>query len=229
MGTISLEHSDRLYWLGRYTERVFTTLKSLEKLYDKTIDSNSEVYEGYLKCLGIPNTYSNSSDFFRDIIFNKDNINSVAYSLGRAYDNGIVLREEISTEALSFLQMAMDHLDKVKDGDGQKLRLSLLPLRDILYGFWGCLWDYVLDEELAAIIGCGKYAERLDLYLRLKYPKSDVEREFSRMCTYLGKIPKNTPYRYNTNQLSVLVEYRGGEENHETSQAVFALNRLFAR
>ena len=27
MGIISIEQSGRLYWLGRYTERVFTTLK----------------------------------------------------------------------------------------------------------------------------------------------------------------------------------------------------------
>ncbi len=25
MGVISIEHTDRLYWLGRYTERVYTT------------------------------------------------------------------------------------------------------------------------------------------------------------------------------------------------------------
>ena len=38
MSTISKEHSDRLYWLGRYTERAFTTLRTIQKLYDKIID-----------------------------------------------------------------------------------------------------------------------------------------------------------------------------------------------
>ena len=38
MGTISLEHGSRLYWLGRYTERAFTTLDALQALYDKMLD-----------------------------------------------------------------------------------------------------------------------------------------------------------------------------------------------
>ena len=41
MGTISLEHSSRLYWLGRYTERAFTTLDALQALYDKMLDQGT--------------------------------------------------------------------------------------------------------------------------------------------------------------------------------------------
>lgn len=51
MGTISIEHGDRLFWLGRYTERAFTTLKSLESLYDKAIDCDPEKYKEYLSAL----------------------------------------------------------------------------------------------------------------------------------------------------------------------------------
>lgn len=226
MGTISIEHGDRLFWLGRYTERAFTTLISLEKLYDKAIDASPEIYTEYLSCFGLSNIYSSSEKFFKSFIFDKDNPSSVCSSLTRAYDNGIVLREEISTEALSFLQMAMDKLDQIQYSE-QGLRFSLLPLVDTLYGFWGCIWDYVIDDELAAIIGCGKYVERLDLYLRLHVPFPDMEREFKRLCSYLGKIPKNTPYRYNTKQLSTLVEYMGEDSCTDCEPAIFALGRLF--
>ena len=228
MGTISTEHGDRLFWLGRYTERAFTTLTALEKLYDKAIDASPDIYTEFLSCFGLENVYLNRDNFFKSFIFDKNNPSSVFFSLIRAYDNGIVLREEISTEALSFLQMAMDKIDKVKSSE-QGLRLSLLPLADTLYGFWGCIWDYVIDEELAAIIGCGKYVERLDLYLRLKYPFADMEREFKRLCTYLGKIPKNTPYRYNTKQLSMLVEYMGADDDSSSAPAIRALGKLFER
>ncbi|WP_243159453.1 alpha-E domain-containing protein [Clostridium sp. SM-530-WT-3G] len=34
MGIISIEQSDRLYWLGRYTERVYTTLRIFSKSFD---------------------------------------------------------------------------------------------------------------------------------------------------------------------------------------------------
>ena len=51
MGTISIEHSDRLYWLGRYTERFFITLRSLDRLYDKMIDDKYG-YREYLSAAG---------------------------------------------------------------------------------------------------------------------------------------------------------------------------------
>ena len=91
MGTISLEHSDRLYWLGRYTERVFTTLKTLQKLYDRTIDNRSG-YAEYLGYFGLSDSYGSNRDFFRSFLYDSTNPNSVAYSLERAYDNGIVCK-----------------------------------------------------------------------------------------------------------------------------------------
>ena len=229
MDTISIEHGDRLFWLGRYAERAFTTLCALETLYDRGIDSNPDSYTGYLSRLGFENTYKDGVDFFESFIFNKDNPGSVAACLTRAYDNGIVLREEISTEALSFLQMAMDKLDEARD-NGMSLRLAMLPIQDILYGFWGCINDYVFNHEIINIIYCGKYVERLDLYLRLDYPFHKIEREFKRLCEHLQRVPKNTPYRYNTKQLCTLVDILNTDSyNGHSESAVFALERLFER
>ena len=56
MTTISKEHSDRLYWLGRYTERAFTTLRTIQKLYDKIIDKQKG-YTDYLKYFGLTDNY----------------------------------------------------------------------------------------------------------------------------------------------------------------------------
>lgn len=229
MGTISLEHGDRLFWLGRYTERVFTTLKSLENLYDGMIDRDPELYIDYLGYFGLTNTYADSREFIKSFLYDKCNPNSVAYSLERAYDNGIVLREEISTEALSFLQMAMDTLEKSKSTT-RGLLLALLPLEDILFGFWGCIDEYIYDEEIKTIIYCGKSVERLDLYLRMEYPFSAISMEFDRLCKNLRNVPKNTPYRYNTQQLSTLVEIMGEGEDYKKSipQALSSLGGLFA-
>ena len=52
MGTISIEHGDRLYWLGRYTERFFITLRALDKLSDKMIDDKYG-YREYLGYFGL--------------------------------------------------------------------------------------------------------------------------------------------------------------------------------
>lgn len=34
MGIISIEKANNLYWLGRYTERVFTTLRKFYRIFD---------------------------------------------------------------------------------------------------------------------------------------------------------------------------------------------------
>lgn len=113
MGVISVEHSDRLFWLGRYTERVFTTLKTLEKQYDSMIDTNPMKYTEFLNIFGLDDIYGNMQNFVASFLFDKNNSHSVAYSLEKAYDNGIVLRENISSKALSFLQLAKDTLKKL--------------------------------------------------------------------------------------------------------------------
>ncbi len=228
MSNISFEHGDRLYWLGRYAERAFTTLKSLERLYDKVIDRDPMHYKKYLECYGLKDIYGDCKKFFHSFIFDKDNPSSAAYSLERAYDNGIVLREEISTEALAYLQLAMDKLAGAENA-AQGLVVTLLPMQDILYSFWGCISDKVYNPEIGALIAIGKYVERLELYIRLKYRPNLIKAEFERLCGALNRIPKKTPYRYNTEQLSALVEIVGMDGNcaGRESEALAALGRLF--
>ena len=184
-------------------------------------------YTEYLACFGLADTYSDNGDFIRSFLFDEGNPNSAAYSLERAYDNGIVLREEISTDSLSFLQMAKDTLSKAEQSGN--VRLALLPLEDILYGFWGCVNEHIFDDEIRNIIYIGKTVERLDLYMRLKYPFGIVEKEFIRLMKNLNRVPKDTPYRYNTRYLSDLVEILGTEEDYkrEADKAIDSLGHLF--
>ena len=228
MSTISKEHSDRLFWLGRYAERFFITLRSLDKLYDKMID-DKQGYKEYLSYFGIADKYSDSKDFIHSFLYDESNPNSAAFCLERAYDNGIVLREEISTDALSFLQMAKDTLDKAEKSDN--IRLALLPLEDILYGFWGCINEHIFDDEIRNIIYIGKTAERVDLYVRMKYPYDLVKKEFTRLLKNLNRVPKNTPFRYNTRYLSDLVIAIGTEDEYKQSKAIAieSLKHLFEK
>ena len=45
MGIISIEKTNHLFWLGRYCERVFTTLKVFRKYYDTMIDGSQSDYQ----------------------------------------------------------------------------------------------------------------------------------------------------------------------------------------
>ncbi len=225
---ISTEHSSRIYWLGRYTERAFTTLKSLERLYDKVIDRDPEHYKKYLDCFGLSDTYGDYKSFFHSFIFDKSNSCSAAYSLGRAYDNGIVLREEISTDSLAYLQLAKDKLKSAENAP-QGLVVAMMPLEDILYGFYGCFIDRVYNEEIRDIFLCAKSVERLELYIRLKYRSEKIRSEFERLCGFLERIPLHTPYRYDPEKLKVLIEIVSadgcctGREN----EALCILGKLF--
>ena len=226
MGTISLEHGSRLYWLGRYTERSFTTLDALQALYDKMLDQGTG-YTDYLKAFGLPDKYGSSSDFMHSFLYDANNRDSVAYSLERAYDNGIVLREEISTEALSFLQMAKDTLKKSKNASN--VWLSLLSLHDTFYSFWGCIMDQVYDEEAWNLIFCGKSLERMMLSLRLQIPYADAVQEFQKLCRRLRFAPEGTPYRCDPERLDKLTYFMNSEENYKshTDQAIGELERIF--
>ena len=51
MGIVSVEKANHLYWLGRYTERVFTTLKGFISVYDNMLDSDPTAYKKYCKAL----------------------------------------------------------------------------------------------------------------------------------------------------------------------------------
>lgn len=169
-------------------------------------------YREYLGYFGLTDTYSDYKDFIHSFLYDESNPNSAAYSLERAYDNGIVLREEISTKSLSFLQIAKDTLTKSQTK--ANIRLSLLPLKDILYSFWGSINEHIYDDEIRNIIYIGKTIERLDLYMRMKYPYAMVHKEYVRLCKNLNRVPKGTPYRYNTKYLSDIVEILGSEEDY---------------
>ncbi|MDE6789597.1 MAG: alpha-E domain-containing protein [Ruminococcus sp.] len=226
--SISTEQSSRIYWLGRYTERAFSTLKSLERLYDKVIDKDPEHYKKYLDCFGLDDIYGDYKAFFRSFIFDVNNSCSAAYSLERAYDNGIVLREEISTEALAYLQLAKDKL-KSAENTPQGLVVALMPLEDILYGFYGCFTDHVYSEEIRDIFLCAKSVERVELYIRLKYRTEKIISEFERMCEFLKRIPENTPYRYNETILENLKEIVYSESfQYQEFSAISLISRLFS-
>ena len=225
--SISTEHSSRIYWLGRYTERALTTLKSLERLYDKVIDRDPEHYKKYLECFGLNDTYGDYRTFFHSFIFDKNNSCSAAYSLERAYDNGIELREAISTDSLAYLQLAKDKL-KSAENTSQGLVVALMPLEDILYGFYGCFIDRVYNEEIRDIFLCAKAVERVELYIRLKYRKEKILSESERMCEFLKRIPENTPYRYNENILENLMEMIHSEKYiGRELEAISLVNSIF--
>ena len=179
MGIISVEQVDHLYWLGRYTERVYTTLKIYSESFDKMIDESEDSYQKYCESLDIPNIYESKEDFLRRYPFDISVPDSIISNLNRAYDNAIVLRETIGSEALSYIQLSIYAMNNASKSDAPLIDLQ--QIMDDLLAFWGLVDDQIDSEQIRNIIKTGKRIERIDLYARLEVEKSSLVREVHRM------------------------------------------------
>lgn len=179
MGIISVEQADHLFWLGRYTERVYTTLRFYFPRFDSMIDEKVDSYQTFCESIDIPNIYSSKEDFLRRYPFDADNPNSIISNLNRAYDNAIVLRESIGSETLSYIQLAVYDMNKAAVSKSPLIELQYLL--DHILSFWGIADDKIDSEQVRNMIKAGKRIERIDMYARLKVSREELIREVCRM------------------------------------------------
>lgn len=203
MGVISVEQTDRLYWLGRYTERVYTTMRLYFVAYDTMLDQLARKHSEFCAQLDIPDIYLSSEDFCRRYPFDETDPNSIVSNLNRAYDNAIVLREEIGSEALSYIQLAGYEMQKAAYSDAPLLEFQ--RILDNLMAFWGICDDQIADENVRNILKVGRRVERIDLYGRLHRSKEDLAREIFRLT---GRVKRcNLKYRQDVlEELAKLIE-----------------------
>lgn len=179
MGIISVEQVEHLYWLGRYTERVYTTLKIYSESFDRMIDESEDSYQKYCDSLDIPNIYEAKEDFLKRYPFDISVPDSIISNLNRAYDNAIVLRETIGSEALSYIQLSIYAMNNASVSDAPLIDLQ--QIMDDLLSFWGLVDDQIDSDQIRNIIKAGKRIERIDLYARLEVEKPRLVREVRRM------------------------------------------------
>ena len=146
MGIISVEQASRLYWLGRYTERVYSTIRMFFKSYDRMIDTDDNCYKEFCASVDIPDIYESKEEFLKRYPFDETNPDSIISNLNRAYDNAIVLRENISTEALSYIQLAIYEMCKAKESSAPLFELQ--HVLDEILAFWGNIDDRIDSEEM---------------------------------------------------------------------------------
>lgn len=198
MGIISLINADKLYWLGRYTERVYTTLRLFAQSFDKLIDADQLAYNDFCAAVEIPAIYTSGDDFVERYLFDVNDPNSVLSNLTRAFDNAVTLREEIGSECVSYIQLAIYAMNKAHGS--QSPLVALQHVIDHILSFWGLADDLIPDENVRCIIKTGKRVERLDLYARLRQPREELQRELFRLTDRITR----TSLSYNVEHLSLL-------------------------
>lgn len=202
MGIKSIMATDRLFWLGRYSERVYTTLHLFSRSFDVLIEQYGGDHKEFCRWLEIPDVYSDKDDFIDKYAFSREDPNSIMSNLYRAYDNAIELREEIGSECLSFIQMAIYEMESAKRSEAPVLHF--LKITDFLLAFWGCVDDQIDDENTRNIIKIGKRVERLDLFARLGRERVAIQREIDRLSGRIGRTDL-IYHKENLQQLDALV------------------------
>lgn len=200
MGIMTIEHADRLYWLGRYTERVYTTIKFFSSSFDRVIDHDEHACAEFCRQLDIPNIYTSWEDFLKRYNFDRTNPDSVASNLDRVYDNAVVMRDEIGSDAICYVQMAVYALDRAAASETPYLEMQ--KVSDNMLAFWGIVDDQIESENVRNIIKVGKRIERIDLYARLGLPKVALKREIRRLS---GRIDR-TNLRYSQEKVARLLD-----------------------
>lgn len=202
MGIVSLENTNRLYWLGRYSERVYTTIQLFATSYDRLLDLEGDIMghiDRFCRNLEIPNIYRSKEEFLTRYCFDRQDPNSIHSNLLRAYDNCVTLREEIGSETVSYIQLALYELQKAEKSSSPLVELQKVD--DNILAFWGIVDDSIESENVRNIIKVGKRVERLDLYARLHRPAAGIRREAHRLA---GRLPR-AGLHYAEPQLQALV------------------------
>lgn len=186
MDNVSVNKANCLYWLGRYSERAYKISQLVVEFYDKMVDLNSTAYDEFCARLGLDYKFNNKEEFLKTLITDKECTSSIAYSLSMAYDNSIILREQIDTETVAYIQLACNNVMRMFN---ESLRIfDLQKVIDNLMSFWGAVDDYIIEDSVRDAIKAGKYVERLDLFQRFgreAYKINGCKRRLGRYIQHL--------------------------------------------
>lgn len=185
MDTITLSKQNRLFWLGRYSERVYSSIQVMMADYDDLIDGAGIDYRSFCSKMGIPCIYESSEDFCRRYLFDSQNPNSVRTSVEAMLGNGMVLRETIGSPTLSYLQMAHGAMEMAARSESPAVELQWV-LDDIM-AFRGSFDDAVEEESARNIAKTGGMIERLSLMLRLDLHPERLKKELQKLLNRLYK------------------------------------------
>lgn len=171
---ISAVKANRLYWLGRYENRVYLTLHQLNKCHDLMIDGQPEEYDALRGRLDIDSAYTDNEDFTLGILYDEQNPSSVISAQKCAMDNAILLREDIMSETLSYLEMSVALMKKCKAA-GERNITAMQSIKDWSLAFWGSAEQRLLNHRALNIMMMGRNVENIDMLLRFGYPYARVK------------------------------------------------------
>lgn len=166
---ISAMKANQLYWLGRYEERVYMTLHVLNKCCDRMIDGHPDDYMAMWRRLDTSGTYTTNDEFTYGMMYDDANPASVLSALNFAMNNAILLREDIMSETLSYIEMSIALMRQCKEERAMNIT-ALQPVIDWSLAFWGSAEQRLQNHKALGIMLTGRNVENIDMQLRFGYP-----------------------------------------------------------
>lgn len=222
MDTVTMSKQNRLFWLGRYAERVYATVQVLMEEYDRLIDGEGLDYQAFCKDMGIPCDYTSGEDFCRRYLFDGSSPHSVRSAVECMLGDGMVLRETITSQTLAYLQMAYGALELAEHSEAPCV--SLQWVLDDIMAFRGSFDDAVEEERIRNITKIGGQVERISLMLRMGWHSERLERELQKLLNRLYK----TGLQPNPQALETITGYVMGAESVSRYDLLTSVEGLFA-
>ena len=185
---ISANKANCLFWLGRYEERVYITLHMMRKCYDKMIDGEMEDYWPFWQKLDPLGVYQTNDEFTLGMMYDCGNPSSVMSAQTKAMDNAILLREEIMSETLSYLEMSVALLKRCSEKQETNV-MTLQPVIDWSLAFWGSAEQRLQNHKAQYIMMIGRNIENLDMLLRFEYSYERIAQAYDSVKHYSRQLP----------------------------------------
>lgn len=185
---ISAVKANSLFWLGRYEERVYITLHLLRKCHDKMIDGELEDYWPISQKLDTTGAYQTIEEFTFGIMYDDTNPSTVMAAQTKAMDNAILLREDILSETLSYLEMSLALLKECRKKQ-EKNVICLQPVIDWSLAFWGSAQQRLQNHKALYIMSIGRNVENMDMLLRFDYSYERVALAYDSLKRYCKQMP----------------------------------------
>ena len=214
---ISATKANRLYWLGSYECRVYLTLHQLNKCFDEMIDGEPDDYTEFWSKLDATGIYKTNEEFTFGMLYDDTNPCSVLSAQKFAMDNAILLREDIMSETLSYLEMSVALLKKCKQEATVNIS-HLQPVIDWALAFWGSAEQRLQNHKALDIMMIGRNIENLDMQIRFNYPFRRVALAYDSLKRYCknmsGALDENISSQLDS--LITLEKYDLGNDEYKT-------------
>ena len=110
LALVTASKADNLFWLGRYTERVFTTLSQFFPFYDRVMDTDVDAFRPFARALDLPEDFEDFDAFIHSFLYDEKNPDSVRSAIVYAFNNAVILRPELGSRSLQQVELAMSSI-----------------------------------------------------------------------------------------------------------------------